>query len=237
MEADRRGDGRILLVGAEWGEIDMFTGTLNPDKLKSFEIELPAPWIDDQDRDWAFQSRMLLSTIIDQFEAAVIAFTLFEPLDVEKMIQRGADGEITITRRKWEDSLRSASVKMFVSALDGIGKILGVLRRDDRMPPKAVEACNELSDQFEAIKHIRDSHQHMEDRCRGLGKWGKPVPSSVLVLGAMMDGRRHIMTASDGKQYGIEISEAVLRMVQANIEKLIWSFEWIGPDNIPIKRP
>jgi len=77
----------------------------------------------------------------------------------------------------------------------------------------------------------------MEDRCRALGKWGKPVPSSVLVLGAMMDGSRHIMTASDGKQYGIEISEAVLRMVQANIGKLICSFERIGPGNIPIKWP
>lgn len=215
----------------------MFTGTMNRDKLKIFEIELPAPWIDGQDRDWAFQSHMLLSTIIDHFEAAVIAFTLFEPPDIEKMIQRGADGEITITRNKWEDSLRSAAVKMFVSALDGIGKILGVLRRDERTPSKAVEVCNELSGQFEAVKYIRDSHQHMEDRCRGLGKWDKAVPSSVLLLGVMMDGRRHIMTGSDGKQYGIEISEAVLRMVQANIEDLIWSFEWIGPGNIPIKRP
>lgn len=39
-------------------------------------IRLPGPWIEHPDRDWAFQTRMLLDAILDALDEAQLVLTL-----------------------------------------------------------------------------------------------------------------------------------------------------------------
>jgi hypothetical protein len=84
------------------------------------------------------------------------------------------------------------------------------------------------------IREIRNSLQHIEERAQPKGSSGR-MPGPILVLGSLNE-RRFGITSGDGRYLEVEIVESTLQRVRRALSDVIWSFEWIGPGNVPVRR-
>ncbi len=188
--------------------------------------ELPGPWIDHPDRDWAFLVWMLLDEILDQLNEAHIVLPLFEE-------KSGLDTRLSGANHR----LHLIYAKSFVYAMDAATQLVRVLEKQEQLPTMANDHCKRFLSQFDELRHLRNSLQHIEDRLRGIGRGGKPIPSHLLVLGGFRNNNYFGATTSDGRYVEIEISASVLFQAYSIIEDLIWCFDWLGPGNIRLNRP
>jgi len=196
-------------------------------------LELPAPWIDGSDRDWAFLVRMLLDEVIRQLDEAALVLALYEVAVAEdaRPVQGGDDARPSSSARR----LRFLYAKSFVYSLDVAGQLVRVLAGLTPLPEEARSCSAKFQAAFGALRDLRNTLQHVEDRLRGLGRQGKPVPSPLIVLGGFRDGVFGATTA-EGDLVGIEVSRATLKAACTIVEDLAWSFDWIGPGNLPVTR-
>ncbi|RJP46876.1 MAG: hypothetical protein C4583_18010 [Anaerolineaceae bacterium] len=188
--------------------------------------ELPGHWIDHPDRDWAFLTRMLLDEILDQLNEARIVLPLFKE-------KSRANTQTSETDRR----LCLVYAKSFVYALDAAAQIVKVIGRQKQLPTGASNQCKRFLAQFGELHEFRNSLQHIEDRLRGIGRNGKPIPSHLLALGGLRNYTYFGVTISDGRYVEIEISDSVLIQAYSITEDLIWCFDWLGPDEIRLERP
>ena len=56
---------------------------MEQENLTEFDLQFPGYWISGDDRDWAFQSQIVLEHIQSLFEEAVAACAKFEPITDE----------------------------------------------------------------------------------------------------------------------------------------------------------
>lgn len=187
--------------------------------------ELPSPWIDHPDRDWAFLFHMLLDEILDQLNEARIVLPLFK------------EKSGTVKPPTESDRLRLVYAKSFVYALDAATQIVRVLEQQEQLPAKASDQCKRFLAQFGELHELRNSLQHIEDRLRGIGRGRKPIPSHLLALGSFRNDNYFGATMSDGRYLEIEISDSVLLQAYSIIEDLIWCFHWLGSGEIRLERP
>lgn len=180
----------------------------------SFDLSQPGIRVAGSDRDWAFETANMLSLIQDEFARAVASWSAFSPIRLDPQIELGLSQHLK--------SLRMVYAREFVLSLDSINKILSKLPDP---PEKVVRLCNEYDQNLGAAKHIRDSFAHIEDRGRGLAKSGAPIPSSLVVLACFV-GDRFELTASDGKRYGIEISDRTLALAKNLVQGVIDCYSW-----------
>jgi len=185
-------------------------------------LKLPGPWIEHPDRDWAFLTRMLLDALLDQLKEAQLVLTLFQ----EASAQDNASVDC---------QLRLLYAKSFVYALDAAGQIIRVLKGYEHLPVTARSHCERFLSQFGVLRGLRNSLQHIEQRLCGICRRGKPIPNSLLVLGAFRENSFGATTA-EGRYVEIEISNSVLVQAFAIVEDLIWCFDWLGPGNIRLYR-
>ena len=177
-------------------------------------IELPGPWINHSDRDWAFLARMLLAEIIEQLDEAGLALRLFE-----------TDGAGASGLRDHPRRLQFLSAKSFVYALDAVNQLIRVLKKQEALPLEARDYCSEYLSRFGDLRLLRNSLQHIEDRLRGIGQNGTPIPSPLLVMGALRDGSFFGATTSEGRYVEVEVSSSVLDEAYKITEDLLWSFD------------
>ena len=204
---------------------------ISTESIKKYSLFFPGNWIDHEDRDWAFRIYLLLSLVENQFSEAVIAQSLYKsvtPTDYLELIKTWDD-----ENTKYNMCVRSMYAKLCVYALDGIGKLLGVLSEDPCLPKSAKDYCRDFENRFGIIRDIRNSLQHLEDRARGLGPKNKKIDTNVYVLGGLKDNK-FCATIANGSCGEIEISEEMLVTVKEIIQKIINSFTWIGLGGVRI---
>lgn len=189
-------------------------------KQNTIGLQLPAPWIDDPDRDWACSIRLLLDAIIDQLDEAALVLTLYEKANSEA---------------RDDMRLRLLYAKSFVYSLDAMGQLVRVLTLAS-LPPEARACCERFGSAFGGMRDLRNTLQHIEDRLRGLGRRGEPLPTRLIVLSSFKNGRFGSTTA-DGAYVELDVSRATLDHACGIIEDLLWSFSWIGPGNQVVRRP
>lgn len=97
---------------------------------------------------------------------------------------------------------------------------------------------------FPALKHVRDSDQHADERVQFRGKTSKgkigpmkPQPMNshgidapnggVLIVGGLF-GDEYTWTAADGSTVGVEVSENNLRTARDLYQDVVNSFKWTG---------
>ena len=125
--------------------------------------------------------------------------------------------------------------KMYIFALDNIGKLLNVLEREPGAPSSIVGISDAYYHDLAPLKDVRDSAHHMEDRARGLGKNQKPVdrsPNDSLFGNGMalnnMVGNLYSTLLSNGRSGEVEIGTYNLSLATATVQAVIKSFDWLG---------
>jgi len=187
--------------------------------FKRLALIMPIGWISDPDRDWAMNTRMILSAVEESFESAVAAFVNFIPLSYENF-----ENSILRTSR-YHVILNRIYIKEYVLSLDTLNKLFCVMMEDIKTPISARDLIAEYQDRFGHIRYIRDSIAHIEDRIRLLDRFGNRLPAKVVLLGALSDNKFGF-TGSDGRIYSIEISESVLNDINRITQGIIDSYYW-----------
>jgi hypothetical protein len=132
-------------------------------------------------------------------------------------------------------------------ALDGVEKTLGVLAQEQpALPPEVAQAHADLLIRLPAVKPVRDSAHHLEDRVRGLKGMGpnkKPIqlqpianglinaPQGALLIDNLLNGRLGF-TGSDGAYHEVEISSTTIDIARDAIQRVINALTWEGPPRI-----
>jgi hypothetical protein len=186
--------------------------------LEKFDFTYPGNWISGFDRELAFETFNLLNLIETEFICAVTSYLMFKPTTINNF-------ERVIKQHKYTRSLNYIYAKSFVYSLDSIFKILNVLSNQPNFPNPAKDLKSQYEVYFGKLKHIRDSAAHIEDRGRALDKNLKKISSTIIILGAFNE-RRFEFTCSDGKCYGIEVSESTLLSAHKIIQSIIDSYNW-----------
>jgi len=182
-------------------------------ELAKFDLIYPGHRISGSDRDKAFEIAHLLSLAESEFICAVASYSMFEP-----MTRNNIDSKIE--RSKYIDYLNTIYARMFVYSLNSITEILKVLKGYSNLPAAIPILISEYKSIFGNLKHIRDSAAHIENRGRALDKKGNKIPSTIIVLGGFNE-RRFDFTSSDGKCYGVEISESTLLQAHRILQSII----------------
>ena len=204
---------------------------MSMEQNKEYHLNFPGNWIEHEDRNWAYKIHLLLSLVESQFSEAVVAHGLYKsvtPSDYRKLLETWND-----ENTKCQNRLRSMYAKLYVYALDGVGKLLRVLGEGPYLPNAAKMACEGFEFRFGIVREIRNSLQHIEDRARGLGPHNKIIDANVFVLGNLVNNR-FCATLSGGRCGEIEISEDVLIATKDIIQNIINSFGWIGLGDVRI---
>ena len=195
---------------------------MNNEHLKRFDLQFPGIWIDNEDRDLAFNIQNILSLIQTLFIEAVASYGLFQQITPEK-IRKSFEEE-----SRYERCLNGLYAKSFVFALNGIEKLLQSLVDENMYPPIEVSKLyEEYKKVFGHLKHIRDSAIHVEDRGRGFTRKQKPIAAQILVIGSFRDNF-FTFSGENGQLYEVEISCATLDTAKEIIQKVIDSFKWTG---------
>jgi hypothetical protein len=180
-----------------------------------FDLKYPGHRIIGPDRDWAGDTSHVLSLVEDQFLRAVVTYAMFKPVTRETIRQES----------KYVHCLNSVYATAFVYSLDSISKLLDVLKKELKPPDDVLRLIAKYSSHFGDLKHIRDSIAHIEDRGRALDKNHKPIPTTIIAMGCFNDSRFEF-TGSDGKCYGIEISDPTVLSVHGILQAIINSYKW-----------
>lgn len=193
---------------------------MSTNRLDKFNLKRPGHWIAGADRDWAFETDLMLTLVENEFICAVVSYDKFKPVTVAN-VQQYIDRQPT----KYERCLNSVYAKAFVYSLDSITKILKALKRYLNPPNSVKQFISEYESNFRNLVHIRDSLVHIEDRGRGLDKHKKKVPANILALGVFVETRFEV-TAANGIRYGIEISESTLTLAHKILQSMINAYKW-----------
>lgn len=190
------------------------------DNLRQFDLYFPGSWIEAADRDWAFQSKLVLDQIEDLFVESVAAYSLFRPMSLEDY-----RGLMNKDYSRYERCLNNLYAKAFVFGLDGINKLLSRLCQNLEPPTAILPLYAKYNKIFGHLRHIRDSAIHIEDRGRGVTRTQKPINTNLLILGSFIE-KRFSFTGEDGEIYGVEISETTLNEAKAIIQEVINAYSW-----------
>ncbi|NVN83338.1 hypothetical protein [Vibrio sp. Scap16] len=161
-----------------------------------------------------------------------------EKLVREEKLKRG------ITPSSYERRYVFIHAHSFISSADSFSKFLNVLAEESELSVVS-EIVEELNTNLPALRKVRNSAQHSEDRSRGYGKPAdvrkkkkmdlKPVDngmikseSGVLAL-SCLNGNRLGYTIDDGSYQEVEISLNTLAYFSELFHNVLNSFRWHGP--------
>lgn len=131
--------------------------------------------------------------------------------------------------------------KCFVYSIDSISKLITELSKEPGVPPAVSQQRDVLNTLIPALRDVRDSAHHVEDRGRGLDRKKQPlklkpvdngvvrVPDGGALLLNCLNGNRFGCTTADGQYGEVEVSAACLSGVRQCIQAIIDSFTWMGP--------
>jgi hypothetical protein len=145
--------------------------------------------------------------------------------------------------RSYTHALVTIYAHAVVYALDGIEKSLCQLARVPCLAEAArariTAAHQAFTAALPAVRAVRDSAHHREDRARGMGRNDReldyqpiaheainaPAGHNVLIMSAL-SGNSLGYTTSDGHYREVEISHASVKVAQAAIQQAIEALQW-----------
>lgn len=158
--------------------------------------------------------------------------------------------DIEVKRERWSSGSAPRAYRMrpaflharsFVYALDHLGRMLTVISEEAGAPLTVGAEVAALYSAFPTLVGVRDTAHHMEDRGRGLDKWGDPLVlqpaqnamvsapnGGALILDCLSDNR-YGCTMADGHFGEVEVSEKSLRVAQRCLQGVLDGFGWSGP--------
>jgi len=194
-------------------------------------LEIPGDWIAHEDRDKAFEIDMILKEFVGALDEAALVLALYNEATASGP-PHPAD------RRGSNQRLRRLYAKCFVYALDEATQLALVLEKDPGVPEQAKQLCRRFNSSIPDLRDLRNSLHHTEDRIRGLGRDKTPLPTPLIIMRGFAENRLCATTDKEERPYAeVEISHATLSVACRIAEELIWSFEWIGPGDQPVRRP
>ncbi|EMH8372094.1 hypothetical protein JEP63_00430 [Proteus mirabilis] len=135
----------------------------------------------------------------------------------------------------------------FLSSADSFVKFLNVLAQESPTH-NILELVDDVYTNLPALRQVRNSAQHSEDRSRGYGKPAdvkkkkkmklQPISNEmikadggVLAL-SCLNGNKLGYTIDDGSYKEVEISVNTLSFIHEIFNKTLKSFDWIGPKQL-----
>lgn len=151
--------------------------------------------------------------------------------------QKWVDGELP---RQLSHRLPFLHAEVFVTSLAQVGRTLRTLAQLDvgTATVEVAHARDALETELPALKAIRDSVEHAEDRLRGRGKSGQrltlaPVtnnaihaPNGGALIGGMLNNNSLGWTTDDGTYREVEISDATVEIARAAVQRVLDALPW-----------
>jgi hypothetical protein len=143
--------------------------------------------------------------------------------------------------REFEHNQPFIYARSFLYAIDSFDKFLKVLSATDGVPSEISTQYDELGKAFPALRGVRNTAQHMEDRARGLGAGTNPkpldlkpidnnmvkAPGGVLMLNCL-NGTKYGNTMADGHYGEVDVSPSSMDALHAIFQQVIALFKWKG---------
>lgn len=141
--------------------------------------------------------------------------------------------------RSYQQCLVFIHAKTFLLALDRIDRLFGVFAGTPNVPDAVGQAKRAFDAAVPALRGVRNSSAHHEDRTRGLGPGGKPLtlkavdnplaraPGGVLIMESLI-GDRFGSTMADGEYGEVSVTPATLTSASQLAQASIDAFRWKG---------
>ncbi|WP_346399317.1 hypothetical protein [Pseudomonas syringae] len=197
--------------------------------------------LDREQRELDHQRRMIIRNTLEQELGVCNSADRWELLHFET--------EVRFKHEKWGEGAIPRGFKFnapflyaraFLYALDGFDKFLGVLAKSAGVPARVAELHKSMATTFPDLRGVRNSAQHMEDRSRLVGQYGKPLdlkpvdnemiraPAGALILGGLI-GSKYGSTMAGGHYGEVDVSSESMRSLQGIISETMAAFPWQGP--------
>lgn len=155
-----------------------------------------------------------------------------------------------LARAKWEAGelpgelrhrLPFIHAQTFVRALARVGRGLRELEKLDTGAAKAEirAARGEFDRALPALKEVRDSVEHAEDRLRGRNRHGQTMtlapiqnrmvnaPGGGVLIADALNGRNFGSTVDDGSYKEVEMSDATVEIARASVQRALDALPWM----------
>ncbi len=189
------------------------------------------------------------ATSLGQFEARLTDELGPGPYNAAQFLALRFRLEVEAKREQWKrgvvpDSYQQQLVfmhaKIFLLALDRIARLFGALAKMPNVPEAVRQAKQGFDAALPALRRVRNSVAHHEDRSRGLGKDGKPLslkpvdnqlvraPGGVLIIESLV-GSTFGSTMADGEYGEVPVTLASVATANQLVQTSIEAFRWKGP--------
>jgi hypothetical protein len=142
--------------------------------------------------------------------------------------------------QEYEHRLPFLHARTFLTSLAQLSRALQAVAKLDTGAAKdeIVAARDAFDDALPALKPVRDSVEHAEDRMRGLDKHKKkltlaPITNSAIhapgggvLVGDMLNGRHFGGTVEDGTYAEAEVSDATLEVARVAVQRVYDALPW-----------
>lgn len=150
---------------------------------------------------------------------------------------RWASGEIP---RAYSSTLPVVYARSFLFSVWTIGKLFEQISKSPEIPAAVADVAKEFDSAFSALKPLRDSSAHIDERLAGRAHGKlielKPIeskfinaPGGGILVAEVLLGNRFTGTTADGGLAEITIGVETLKRVQAHFQELLNSLSWAGP--------
>lgn len=160
------------------------------------------------------------------------------------------EAEVLFKREKWSNGnvprefdykLPFIYARTFLYALDYFEKHLRILEKETNVPAQISSLCAQMKEDFPDLTGVRDTSHHLEDRSRGLDRYGQPLDLKPVLNGAIhapgggvlilssLNGTRYGSTMADGHFGEVDVSPESMMRLQRILEGVLQSFRWRGP--------
>lgn len=220
--------------------------------MKYFGVHYPGTQLDGLNPETARDIESLLRVCEDHLIDAGLALAMFEfaraqlvktfPGSAEEVSDAAIfEGELP---RQYRHRLPFLHAHSVLYALDGVKRALAALAREAGLSPTISDASDDFNSWFPGLTPVRDSSHHLEDRARGLDRFGKPLTlhpitsgpisapdGGVLALDNLEDADL-CFTGSDGVYHRVPIDEASVRRAQSAVQAVIDALAWKGDPSV-----
>ncbi|MGF7049108.1 hypothetical protein J2T13_003616 [Paenibacillus sp. DS2015] len=162
---------------------------------------------------------------------------------------QGIDVDLILKREKWargeipttyQHSVEFVFAKSFLYSVDAIFKLLRVLAKVEDIPSEIPVIIKELISKYPNVSKLRNSEAHKEDRIRRIGREGvkiklKPLRNNIIrsstgmLISSTLNDNKLGYTMDNGKYGELEVSLDTLNVLTEAYQKILDSFDWIGP--------
>lgn len=169
-------------------------------------------------------------------------------IGIDSFEQVNFEVEKRLKRERWSEGVVPAShqhcllfifAKSFLYALDAIRKFINAMSEEHGAPVKIKELHDRINDSLPDLRAVRNSTQHLDERVRGKGNYGKRLepkgvtneaynfPPGTLIFDSL-NGSKFGTTMADGHYGEVDVSLETLLIIRDILQEVIYSFQWEG---------